>query len=394
MHVVHDLAGGEAVAVAQEVAPAQLQRAHVQAPGEEVHRPLARRRSTASRRSRGRRRWAGGSCRSRARRRGRAGSGTGRRRRSRASWRRPGRSRRTRPCRPSSRAPWPRACRRGVAPRRTRIVAGWRLSVRNSSARSSTTLTGRPALRASAATTASVRTNVFAPNEPPIIGATIRTASGSRPNSPARSARRLNGVWVPVQSVSRPSSHSATAACGSIGTCAALGVRNASLTTTSARAHGGRGVAGDEPEAVADVRARRAGGRRSRPPPAPTRRRRRGAAARRERRPGPGRRPPAAPRSRPRSARGGARGRARGRGDGGHHVARVARDVREHPLVAGLAAVAAERGDVLGPERDGAGREARGVDAGHARVRVRRADERRVEHPRARRRRPSRPARR
>ena len=49
-------------------------------------------------------------------------------------------------------------------------TAAWRLSVSHSSARGSTSLTGRPALRASAAAIASVRRNVFAPNEPPIGG--------------------------------------------------------------------------------------------------------------------------------------------------------------------------------------------------------------------------------
>ncbi len=123
------------------------------------------------------------------------------------------------------------------APIRTRTTAGWRLSVRNSSERSSTALTGRPALRASAATSASRRTNVFAPNEPPIGGATIRIRPSSIPNSPARSARVLNGVWVPAHSVSRPSSHSASAACGSIGACAAPATRKTSSTTTSAAAN-------------------------------------------------------------------------------------------------------------------------------------------------------------
>ena len=123
------------------------------------------------------------------------------------------------------------------APTRTRIVAGWRLRQRNSSARSSVAFTGRPALRASAATSASSRTNVLAPNEPPIGGATTRTSSGRSPNAPATSARVLNGVCVPVHSVSRPSSHSASAACGSIGACAAPGVRNARLTITSASAN-------------------------------------------------------------------------------------------------------------------------------------------------------------
>ena len=76
-------------------------------------------------------------------------------------------------------------------------------------------------------------------------------------------------------------------------------------------------------------------------------------------------------------------GLARGGGDRGDDVARVARDVGEDALVARLAAVAAEVGDVLGQERHAAGREASGVDAGHARVRVRGADERRVQHARA-----------
>jgi hypothetical protein len=77
----------------------------------------------------------------------------------------------------------------------------------------------------------------LAPNDPPIGGATIRTRSGASPNRPARSARVLNGVCVPAQTVSRPSSHWASAACGSIGTCAALGVRNVSSTTRSASAN-------------------------------------------------------------------------------------------------------------------------------------------------------------
>ena len=76
----------------------------------------------------------------------------------------------------------------------------------------------------------------------------------SRPNRPARSARVLNGVCVPAHTVRRPSSHSARAACGSIGTCAALGVRNASSTITSASREPGGDVAAHEPEAMADVR--------------------------------------------------------------------------------------------------------------------------------------------
>ena len=66
------------------------------------------------------------------------------------------------------------------------------------------TRTGRPALRASAATIASRRTKVFAPNEPPIGGQTMRTCSSGKPKTPARSSRTLNGVCVPVQTLEPP----------------------------------------------------------------------------------------------------------------------------------------------------------------------------------------------
>src|SRR3954463_4731561 len=81
------------------------------------------------------------------------------------------------------------------------MTDGWRLSVTNSSARSRTTFTGRPALRASAASGASWRTNVLAPNEPPIGAPTMRTRSSSTPNATARSVRRLKRVWVPLPPV-------------------------------------------------------------------------------------------------------------------------------------------------------------------------------------------------
>ena len=70
-------------------------------------------------------------------------------------------------------------------------------------------------------------------------------------------------------------------------------------------------------------------------------------------------------------------------GDGGDDVAGVARDVGEHALVARLAAVEPEVGDVLGRQRDAAVGQRRDVDAHHARVRVRRAHERGVQHARA-----------
>ena len=60
----------------------------------------------------------------------------------------------------------------------------------------------------------------------------------------------------------------------------------------------------------------------------------------------------------------------------------MARDVREHALVARLAAVGAQVGDVLGQQRHAAGGQRRGVDALHAGMRVRGAHERGVPHPR------------
>ena len=81
-----------------------------------------------------------------------------------------------------------------------------------------------------------------------------------------------------------------------------------------------------------------------------------------------------------------ARGRACGgggrRGDRGDDVAGVAGDVGEDALVARLAAVLHRVGDVLGQQDDAVPGDGGGVDAGDARVRVRRAHERRVEHPR------------
>ena len=112
-----------------------------------------------------------------------------------------------------------------VAPTRTLITAGCRLRVSHSSERSSTALTGRPALRARQAASASRRVKVFAPKEPPIGGAWIRMRSSGMPNRPARSVRRLKGVWVPVISSSRSSSQRARVAWGSIGACWAPAVR-------------------------------------------------------------------------------------------------------------------------------------------------------------------------
>ena len=69
-------------------------------------------------------------------------------------------------------------------------------------------------------------------------------------------------------------------------------------------------------------------------------------------------------------------------GHGRDDVADVSRDVGEHPLVACLAAVEAEVGDVVGGQGDAAFGQCRDVDAQHARVRMRRADEGGVQHAR------------
>ena len=77
--------------------------------------------------------------------------------------------------------------------------------------------TGRPVRRAASAVMASMRMKVLAPKAPPIGGTTMRTSSAAMPKMWARSWRMLNGVWVPVITSSRPSTHWALVACGSIG---------------------------------------------------------------------------------------------------------------------------------------------------------------------------------
>ena len=78
--------------------------------------------------------------------------------------------------------------------------------------------------------------------------------------------------------------------------------------------------------------------------------------------------------------RGGAGRLARGRRDGRDDVAGVARAVGEHALVLDLAAVEAEVGHVVGRQHDHVRGHRRRVDGQHARVRVRRAHERGVQH--------------
>jgi hypothetical protein len=72
-----------------------------------------------------------------------------------------------------------------------------------------------------------------------------------------------------------------------------------------------------------------------------------------------------------------------GRGDGRDHVPYVPRWVGEDALVLHLAAVGAAVLNIGIEEGDGAGRYSRNVDVDDAGVRVRRANERGVEHARA-----------
>ena len=335
---------------------------------------------TASPRSRGRRRWAAGSCRSPASPRARAGSGTGRRRRS-PSWSpRPARSRRTRRCRHQQSTSLATSVPSRLAPIRTRTTAGWRLSVTNSSPRSSTALTGRPALRASAATSASRRTNVLAPNEPPIGGAMMRM-------SLLVDAEQAGEVGTGVERRLRPAPHGQAAVLP-------LGQGGVRLHRRVRRAGRAVDLLHDHVGLLRSRRRRRRGGSGS-----GDRRWCRRSAGRRSR-PRPARSPP--PRVQQRRAgrhgvervedrrqllvrdldqrRGRARRLASGRGDRGDHVAGVPGDVGEHALVLDLAAVRAEVRDVLRRQQDDVARQIGRVDREHARVRVLRAHEGGMQH--------------
>ena len=210
------------------------------------------------------------------------------------------RCRRRRPCPIATTRGAPRSARRAVAPRRTRERVGWRLSVRKSSSRESTSLTGAPARRASAAAMASTRVNVLAPNEPPIGSETTRTSSSPRPERPGELAadveRRLRA---------RPDRQAAVPPLGQAGVRLhrrVLGGRRRpfalddDLRLVEARL----AAAADQPRAVADVRA----GERAHPGPGARARRDLldvvDDAARRRRARRPGRSPPE---DRPRRAR-------------------------------------------------------------------------------------------
>ena len=61
--------------------------------------------------------------------------------------------------------------------------------------------TGRPALRATAIVTGSIRVYDLEPNPPPRNGTTIRTPPSGTPNTDAISARTRNGCWQLAQRV-------------------------------------------------------------------------------------------------------------------------------------------------------------------------------------------------
>ena len=89
----------------------------------------------------------------------------------------------------------------------------------NSSARLQCTFTGDAVAmaRRAASMASSPR---FPPYPPPVGGTMTRTSLTSRPNVSASRARTGNGTLLPVQTVRRPSAHSATAALVSSGTWA------------------------------------------------------------------------------------------------------------------------------------------------------------------------------
>ena len=120
------------------------------------------------------------------------------------------------------------------APSRMRSGAGWRLRVTKTSSRSSTSRTGRPALRASAATIGSSRQNVLAPKLPPIGGtdhAHVERVEAEHAGELRAHVERRLGAGPHRQP---PSAHSAVQACGSIGACCAPAQVHSPSTTTSA----------------------------------------------------------------------------------------------------------------------------------------------------------------
>ena len=87
----------------------------------------------------------------------------------------------------------------------------------NSSRRENTSLTGRRAARASAATWASKCGSHLPPKPPPSSGTITRTLDSGSCSVWATVLRAGNGTWVDDQIVTWSPSHCAITACGSIG---------------------------------------------------------------------------------------------------------------------------------------------------------------------------------
>ena len=99
-------------------------------------------------------------------------------------------------------------------------------------------MTGRPVTRAAIAERiAGARASSLEPNPPPTCGETIRTALGSSPNAWATLSRTRAGACVVSYSVSRSSSQTASAACGSIGLLCVVAVVYVRSTLTGAAAN-------------------------------------------------------------------------------------------------------------------------------------------------------------
>ncbi len=90
-------------------------------------------------------------------------------------------------------------------------AAGRSVPTVNSSARLQATRTGRPACLARIAASVEIPAACLPPKPPPVAGTMIRTSCSSSVSAAATWALTGNGVWVPVQTVSLPPSHAATA---------------------------------------------------------------------------------------------------------------------------------------------------------------------------------------
>lgn len=116
------------------------------------------------------------------------------------------------------------------------IAAGRKWPQVNSSSRLHITFTGFPVARANRAASNASSCACLPPKPSPKSGTTMRTLASGRPSASASDSRDMNGTWLPTWTVTRSPSHSASAARGSIGTCAMNAVRYVAVTRTGAAA--------------------------------------------------------------------------------------------------------------------------------------------------------------